>query len=89
MIFDIKNNSIVKLFIYSFVSSLVFGIFVMLIWFIYRSIGSNDFFNNWRSELSYSGLVGSFIGLCFGSLLTIVESIKNKKDKGNVQNVDN
>lgn len=81
MIFGVKNNSIIRLFIYSFLSSLVFGIFVMIIWFVYRSLGSNDFFNTWRSELSYSGLVGSFMGLCFGSLLAIIESIKQKKDK--------
>ena len=81
MIFGVKNNSIIRLFIYSFLSSLVFGIFVMIIWFVYRSLGSNDFFNTWRIELSVSGLTGSFIGLCFGSLLAIIESIKQKKDK--------
>lgn len=81
MILDLKNSPVLRLFIYSFVSSLVFGIFVMLIWCIYRSIGDSNFFNTWRSELSYSGLTGSFIGLCFGSLLAIIESIKQKKDR--------
>ncbi len=81
MICNFKNNPIIKLFVYSFVSSLVFGVFVMFIWCAYRSIGSSDFFNTWRSELSYSGLVGSFMGLCFGSLLAIIENIKQKKCK--------
>ena len=70
-------SSFLNLFAYSFVSSFMFGMFAMLIWFAFRFVGSEDsLLQFWTSQLSGVGLTGSVIGFCVGSLLTFIKKIK-------------
>ncbi len=87
MEFNFKRcfSDVLGIFAYPFVCCLLLGIFTMLVWFAYRFIDLGvSFLEYYRWELTLIGLIGSFAGFCFGSLLRLVRGIKckNNQDTG-------